>query len=79
MEEKMKECFRVMGVVLGLALASVSLFERNLNAQVTATASLQGTIVDKSQAILSGAEVTITNAATGATRMVKTSDTRIPV
>ncbi len=43
-------------------------------AQVTATANLQGTVVDKSQAILSGAQVTITNKGTGETRNTKTND-----
>lgn len=43
-------------------------------AQVTATANLQGTVEDKSQAVLRGAEVIITNKATGETRTIKTSD-----
>src|SRR5258708_16706830 len=46
----------------------------NLVGQPTATASLQGTIVDKSQAVLSGAEVTLTSKATGAVRTAKTND-----
>src|SRR5260370_11461660 len=46
----------------------------NLFGQATATASLQGTIVDKSQAVLSGAEVTLTSKATGAVRTAKTND-----
>lgn len=45
-----------------------------LFAQVTATANLQGTVEDKSQAVLRGAEVIITNKATGETRTIKTSD-----
>jgi len=42
--------------------------------QATATASLQGTVVDKTGAVLSKAEVTITNKETGATRSVKAND-----
>src|SRR5215471_13728 len=42
--------------------------------QVTATSTLQGTVVDKSQAVLRGADVTITNKATGATRSAKTNE-----
>src|SRR5215469_6134076 len=41
--------------------------------QATATSSLQGTVVDKSQAVLGGAEVTLTNKATGESRTVKTN------
>src|SRR5499433_2982946 len=41
--------------------------------QATATSSLQGTVVDKSQAVLGGAEVTLTSKATGETRTTKTN------
>ncbi len=47
----------------------------NLFGQATATSSLQGTVVDKSQAVLSGAEVTLTNKANGAVRTTKTDNT----
>jgi outer membrane receptor for ferrienterochelin and colicin len=43
--------------------------------QATATATLQGTVTDKSQAVIKSAEVTITNKDTGAIRTVTTSDT----
>jgi outer membrane receptor protein involved in Fe transport len=47
----------------------------NLFGQVTATANLQGTIVDKTQAVIGNkADVTITNKATGAARSTKTND-----
>jgi Carboxypeptidase regulatory-like domain/TonB dependent receptor-like, beta-barrel len=47
----------------------------NLLAQVTASASLQGTIVDKTQAVIGNkAEVTVTNKETGATRTSHTND-----
>ncbi|HKW75412.1 MAG TPA: TonB-dependent receptor [Terriglobales bacterium] len=42
--------------------------------QATATASVAGTVVDKSQAVISKADVTITNNQTGATRTTVTSD-----
>jgi hypothetical protein len=52
-------------------ISSLSLF-----GQVTANASLQGTITDKSQAVIGNkAEVTITNKETGASRTTKTNDT----
>jgi len=43
--------------------------------QATATASLQGTVTDKSQAVIKSAQVTITNKDTGASRTVTTNDT----
>src|ERR1700757_309136 len=47
----------------------------NLFGQVTATANLQGTIMDKSQAVIGNkAEVTVTNKETGAVRTTKTND-----
>jgi hypothetical protein len=51
-------------------LSSISLV-----GQVTANATLQGTVMDKSQAVIgSKAEVTLINKATGATRTIKTND-----
>src|SRR5215472_5870067 len=47
----------------------------NLFGQVTANASLQGTITDKTQAVIGNkAEVTLTSKETGATRTTKTND-----
>src|SRR5215831_13920939 len=43
--------------------------------QATATGTLQGTVVDKSQAVVVGAEVVATFKATGATRTATTNDT----
>src|SRR5262245_32520533 len=58
----------VMGCLV--LLSSISLF-----AQVTASATLQGTITDKSQAVIGNkAEVSVTNKETGATRTTKTND-----
>src|SRR5690348_8228136 len=42
--------------------------------QATASSGIQGTIVDKSQAAIVGAEVTATNKATGAVRTMKTNE-----
>lgn len=43
--------------------------------QATATGTIQGTVTDKSQAVVAGAEVTATFKATGAVRTAATSDT----
>ena len=51
-------------------LGAISLF-----GQVTANSSLQGTITDKTQAVIGGkADVTLTSKQTGATRTTKTND-----
>src|SRR2546421_967243 len=42
--------------------------------QATASSGIQGTIVDKSQAAITGAEVVVTNKATGAARTTKTNE-----
>ena len=42
--------------------------------QATATATLQGTVMDKSQAVIKSAQITITNKETGATRSLTTND-----
>jgi hypothetical protein len=58
----------IMGCLLLLSCSS-------LLGQVTATASLQGTVTDKTQAVIGNkAEVTLTNKDTGATRTTKTND-----
>ncbi|MGZ4865974.1 MAG: carboxypeptidase-like regulatory domain-containing protein, partial [Candidatus Angelobacter sp.] len=62
---------------LSLAVISclVLLGSASLFGQATANASLQGTITDKSQAVIGNkAEVTITNKETGATRTTNTND-----
>jgi hypothetical protein len=56
-----------MGCLLILSCASMW-------GQATATASLQGTITDKSQAVITKAEVTLTNKETGAVRTAKAND-----
>src|SRR5215472_16274205 len=57
--------------VMGCLLLSCA----NLWGQANTTSSLQGTIADKTQAVISKAEVTITNKETGATRTAKTTGT----
>src|SRR5438270_13278914 len=68
---KMKTAKWISIALLGcLVLASAI----NLFGQANTTASLQGTVTDKSQAVLKGAEVTITNKDTGESRTVRTND-----
>src|SRR5260370_17238212 len=69
----MRKQFTAVALTLGMALAGLLMVARDAQAQATASASLQGTIVDKSQAVLTGADVAITNKATGATRSTKTN------
>jgi len=68
MNSKRWLCLAVMSC---LVLLSTTLF-----GQATANASLQGTITDKSQAVIGNkAQVTITNKETGATKTTSTNDT----
>lgn len=55
-------------VVLGIGLLC-----GNTLAQATASASLTGTVIDQSQAVVVGAQVTVTNNDTGLTRTMKTT------
>src|ERR1051325_5744158 len=58
----------IMGCLVLLSCSS-------LLGQETATSSLQGTVTDKTQAVLGNkAEVTLTNKQTGVTRTTKTND-----
>src|SRR5256885_5123677 len=61
-------CFAILGCLLVLGAGRAE-------AQATASATIQGTVLDKSQAAVTGAEVVITNKATGATRTAPSSDT----
>jgi Carboxypeptidase regulatory-like domain/TonB dependent receptor len=68
MNSKRWLCFAVMSCLILLSTASMF-------GQATASASLQGTITDKTQAVIGKkAEVTITNKETGATRTTTTND-----
>src|SRR5262249_52946123 len=55
-------------------LACLMLVSCTFFGQVTATSSLQGTVVDKSEAVLRGAEVSLVNKATGEARTARTND-----
>jgi hypothetical protein len=59
--------------VLSFALALVFMNATNLFGQLTATATLQGTVTDKSAAVIPGAEVRITNKETGESRVETTN------
>ena len=63
----MRKRFLLIALVTLLGLLASSLF-----AQVTATASLQGRVMDKSAAVVPGAEVKVTNKSTGLTRTATT-------
>ncbi|HKT50929.1 MAG TPA: carboxypeptidase-like regulatory domain-containing protein, partial [Candidatus Angelobacter sp.] len=64
-----KRC-QVIALICGLMLLSCV----GLWGQATATATLQGTVMDKSQAVIKSAEVTAVSKATGATRTTTTND-----
>ncbi len=66
----MKRCTNLLLLFLLVVASAATLF-----AQATASGSIQGTVVDKSQAVVTGADVVITSKTTGATRSVITSDT----
>src|SRR5438105_9226349 len=57
---------------LSLWLCSLLVAANCAFAQVTASSGIQGTVTDKSGAAIVGAEVTVTSAATGASRSMKT-------
>src|SRR5262249_47494001 len=69
--EKMstQQRYLALAIIACLFLMTVSLW-----GQVTSSASLQGTVVDKAQAVVVKADVTITNKETGATRTTKAGD-----
>lgn len=63
-----KRIFTIVAMSSLLLLSCINLF-----GQANSTATLQGTVTDKSQAVVSGADVTITSKSTGATRTTKTN------
>jgi hypothetical protein len=66
----MKRClYLALVAVCLLAMGSGDLF-----AQATATGTIQGTVVDKMQAVVVGAEVTATNTETGVARTTTTNE-----
>src|SRR5262245_17308332 len=69
-KRKMNRKRHVWAALLGGLLL---LYSASLWGQATASASLQGTVADKSQAVITKAEITITSKETGATRSAKTN------
>jgi hypothetical protein len=67
---KGKHQFMAMAIIGCLLLGCTSLW-----GQATASANLQGTIADQTGAVVTKAEITITNKETGATRGTKSDDT----
>src|SRR5438270_3556599 len=65
----MKRHICIAATLLMLLLNCASLW-----GQAVATSTIQGTVMDKSQAMVTKADVTITNKQTGATRTTKTND-----
>ncbi len=59
---------------LSLSLLILSFGGTTLFAQATASGTLQGTVLDKSQAVIPGAQVQTTNKATGLTRSTTTNE-----
>ncbi len=64
----MKKCLMLLLSALVIAFSTGNLF-----AQATASSAIAGTVTDKSQAVVVGAEVTATNVATGAVRTMNTN------
>jgi outer membrane receptor protein involved in Fe transport len=60
--------------LLVAAILVLAVGNGNLHAQATASGTVVGTIFDKSQAVVTGAEVVITSKATGTTRTAITND-----
>src|SRR5215831_14362915 len=62
-------------ILFVVLLSAICLFGGQTSfAQATASATLEGTVKDKSQAVIRGATVTINNKATGVTRTTSTND-----
>jgi outer membrane receptor protein involved in Fe transport len=64
---------RIQRICAVFALFTAIAFSHRLFAQATASGNIQGTVTDKSQAVVAGAEVAVTNLETGATRSATTS------
>jgi hypothetical protein len=63
-------------ILFAILLFSIWSFGQQTSfAQATASATLEGKVVDKAQAVINGATVTINNKATGLTRTTSTGDT----
>ncbi|MBO0862180.1 MAG: carboxypeptidase regulatory-like domain-containing protein, partial [Chloracidobacterium sp.] len=62
----------ILFIVLLLSIWSIA--QQTSFAQATASATLEGTVTDKTQAVIKGATVTVSNKATGVTRTTITND-----
>lgn len=60
-------------VLVCLVILSLAIFCGNSFAQATASASLEGTITDQSQAMVANAQVTLTSKDTGAVRATQSN------
>ena len=63
---------KLAGLLCLLAL-SIGICCGNASAQATASASLTGTVIDQSQAVVASAQITLTNKDTGAVRTVQSN------
>ena len=72
--EKNKRIMKRLAHLSLVVLFLLSLGSRDLFAQVTATATIQGTVVDKSQAAIVGAQVVARSKDTSFTRTTSTND-----
>ena len=66
----MKKSFQLLMLSLLIALGALNLF-----GQATASGTVEGTVTDKSQAVVTGAQVVLTSKATGTSRTATTNDT----
>src|SRR5262245_1014144 len=62
----------ILFIVLLLSIGAI--VRQTSFAQATASATLEGTVTDKTQAVIKGATVTVSNKATGVTRTTLTND-----
>jgi len=69
----MKKNFKKVGFTLGLAVALLAA-SADLHAQATASATVEGTTLDSTQAAMVGVKVTLTNKATNDTRTTTSRD-----
>src|SRR6266436_8229418 len=67
------DSMRRPSLAVRVALLIVSIVALTALAQAQYGASLQGTVTDKTGAVVTGAKVTVTNQATGATQTTETS------
>src|SRR2546425_4344291 len=69
----MRKQFTAVALTLGMALAGLLMVPRDVQAQATASASLQGTLTDQSAGVIVGATATLTNKDQGWTRTATTT------